>query len=159
MTVAVWQIEGAGAVERGAHTYVEQMVQLLPRMMMGLLIGGFGQVLVPRSLVSQWLGDSAGFKGILIATGVGAVAPGGPMVAFPLVVVLHKAGASPAAVIAFVTAWANLAFHRILIWELSVLGPEITLVRYLSSISLGIIAGLIAMPLARAVGYKSEEAS
>lgn len=56
-----------------------------------LLISGFIQVLVPHALVKRWLGKSAGIKGVFVATGVGALTPGGPMLAFPLVIVLRNA--------------------------------------------------------------------
>ncbi len=140
-----WWLKGQSALERAMVSYGEQIILLLPRMSAALLISGFVQVLVPRELVAKWLGSAAGFKGIFIAAGVGALTPGGPMLAFPLVIVLRNAGASTISLITFITSWATLAFHRILTWELPLLGPEFALVRYISSIPLGIIAGLMIM--------------
>ena len=148
-----WFLRGDEGVENGTINYANQMLFLLPRLVAGLLVSGFTQILVPRSVIASWLGDKSGFKGILVATAVGAVSPGGPMVAFPLVLVLRNGGASAASLIAFMTAWVTLSFHRVITWEISLMGPEIATVRYLSSISLAIIAGLLAAPLARAIGY------
>lgn len=149
---------GVEGLERGTDNYANQMLFLLPRLIAGLLVSGFTQVLVPRSMITTWLGDKSGFKGILTATAIGSVAPGGPMVAFPLVLVLRNGGASTSSLVAFMTAWVTLSFHRVITWEISLMGPEIATVRYLSSISLAIIAGLLAIPLARAAGLKTREA-
>jgi len=140
-----WWLKGLSTLELAIKSYADQLLMLVPRMLAALLISGFIQVLVPRRLVAKWLGSAAGFKGIFIAAGVGALTPGGPMLAFPLVIVLRNAGASTISLITFITSWATLAFHRILMWELPFLGPEFALVRYISSIPLGIIAGLMLM--------------
>jgi len=151
-----WWLEGPPAVEASLNNYVDQILNLIPRMSAALLIGGFIQVLVPRSLVARWLGDGAGVRGILIATTVGALTPGGPMLAFPLVVVLRNAGASLTSVITFVTAWAVLGVHRIVMWELPFMGTEFAAVRYISSIPLPIIAGLTIMAIVRFLGERDD---
>jgi uncharacterized membrane protein YraQ (UPF0718 family) len=154
-----WWLKGASALETAAGSYADQMLVLLPRMSAALLISGFIQVLVPRGLVAKWLGGAAGFKGVFIAAGVGALTPGGPMLAFPLVVVLRNAGASNVSLITFLTSWSTLAFHRILMWELPLLGPEFAFVRYVSSIPLGIMAGLMVMMATSLTGRKNGEKS
>lgn len=143
--VLCWEFKGPEAVELSFENYVDQILLVVPRMSAALLISGFVQVLVPRGLVQKWLGTGAGLRGILAAATVGALTPGGPMLAFPLVLVLRNAGASLTSLITFLTAWATLGFHRILMWELPFLGPEFAFVRYVSSIPLGIIAGLTVM--------------
>jgi uncharacterized membrane protein YraQ (UPF0718 family) len=155
MGILCWKLKGPAAVEDSLQNYVSQIINLIPRMSAALLIGGFIQVLVPRSLVARWLGDGAGFRGILIATAVGAATPGGPMLAFPLVVVLRNAGASLTAVITFVTAWAVMGVHRIVMWELPFMGTEFAAIRYLSSIPLPIIAGLTIMVILKFVGDRN----
>lgn len=152
MGVLCWWLDGPAAVEASIDNYVDQILNLIPRMSAALLIGGFIQVLVPRSLVARWLGDGAGFRGILIATGVGALTPGGPMLAFPLVLVLRNAGASLTSLITFITAWAVLGIHRIVMWELPFMGTEFAAVRYISSIPLPIIAGLTIMLITHFIG-------
>ena len=143
--IACWQLKGPSAVEASLHSYVDQILVVLPRMAAALLISGFVQVLVPHDLVKRWLGKSAGLKGVFVATGVGALTPGGPMLAFPLVIVLRNAGASTASLITFLTAWATLGFHRVLMWELPLLGPNFAAVRYLASIPLPFVAGAIVL--------------
>tara|TARA_R110001606_G_scaffold52085_1_gene129145 strand:- start:81 stop:680 length:600 start_codon:yes stop_codon:yes gene_type:complete len=157
MGVLCWYLDGPDAVEASLDNYVSQILNLIPRMSAAVLIGGFIQVLVPRSLVARWLGDGAGFRGILIATGVGALTPGGPMLAFPLVLVLRNSGASLTSVITFITAWAVLGIHRIVMWELPFMGTEFAAVRYISSIPLPIIAGLTIMLITHFIGDRKPD--
>jgi uncharacterized membrane protein YraQ (UPF0718 family) len=148
--ILCWQLQGSDALEASLQSYVVQLGVVLPRMAAALLISGFIQVLVPHDLVRRWLGKSAGLKGVCVATGVGALTPGGPMLAFPLVIVLRNAGASTAALITFLTSWATLGFHRILMWELPLLGSNFASVRYLASIPLPFVAGAIVLACASA---------
>lgn len=140
-----WWLKGPRAVELALHDYAGQIALMIPRMSAALLIAGFAQVLIPRELVTKWLGSGAGIRGIFIATLVGALTPGGPMLAFPLIVLLRQSGASTTSLITFATAWATLGFHRILMWELPFLGTEFAFVRYIASIPLPIIAGLTVL--------------
>ncbi len=81
------------------------------------------------------------------------------MIAFPLVVVLRNSGASTACLVAFMTSWATLGIHRVITWEIPLLGPEIAGVRFIALLSLAIIAGLLAAPLALAIGYNPRKAA
>jgi uncharacterized membrane protein YraQ (UPF0718 family) len=140
-----WWLKGPATLQATLQDYVWQLLDLVPRMSGALMIGGFVQVLVPRGMISEWLGDGAGARGVFIAHGVGAMTPGGPILAFPLIAVLANSGASLASVITFATSWATLGLHRIVMWELPFLGTGFALVRYLASIPLGIIAGLTVL--------------
>ncbi len=140
-----WWLRGPQAIELALDDYAHQIAVMIPRMSAALLIAGFAQVLIPRELVTKWLGSGAGIRGIFIATVAGALTPGGPMLAFPLVVLLRQSGASTTSLITFTTAWATLGFHRILMWELPFLGTEFAFVRYISSTPLPIIAGLTVL--------------
>lgn len=121
--------------------------RILPQMIGGLLVGGFVQVLVPRDLVSRWLGRESGFRGIAIATLAGAITPGGPIISFPLVVALGAAGADIGALVAYVTAWSAIGLNRIIIWELPFMGSEFALWRFLVSLPLPVVAALIVRRL------------
>ena len=153
--ILCWRLKGIAAVEASFQDYVGQLGVVAPRMTAAILISGFIQVLVPHALVTRWLGKSAGIKGVFVATGVGALTPGGPMLAFPLVIVLRNAGASTASLITFLTSWATLGFHRILMWELPFLGPNFAAVRYLASVPLPFVAGAIALAYASAADRRA----
>ena len=49
--------------------------------------------------------------------------------------------------IAFLTAWSVFAFHRVLIYEITLMGWRFSAVRLISSLILPPLAGLLAMIL------------
>ena len=106
-------------------------------------------MLVPGEPVARYIGPDSGFPALLVASVVGGFVPGGPILSFPLVVVLYKAEAGLPQLIAFLTAWSVFAFHRVLIYELTIMGWRFSAVRLLSSLVLPPIAGLLAMALSQ----------
>jgi uncharacterized protein len=125
----------------------ERFLEIMPRIALALLAAGFIGVLIPSEPVARHIGPDSGFPGVLLASVVGGFIPGGPILSFPLVVVLYKAGAGLPQVIAFLTAWSVFAFHRVLIYEINLMGWRFSAVRLISSIILPPLAGLIAMAL------------
>ena len=94
-------------------------ISLIPIVIAGILLGGFIQVLLPSKIIAKWLGAESGFKGIVIATILGAVTPGGPLISFPLVLALRSAGADIGPLLSYITAWSCIALNRTLIWEIA----------------------------------------
>lgn len=91
-------------------------------------------------------------RGILLAAGAGALTPSGPFVAMPLAAVLARGGAGPGPLVAYVTGWALLALHRLLAWEMPMLGVRFALLRWSVSLALPVLAGLAARLLTRGPG-------
>lgn len=129
---------------RGATTAARLFVMVLPNMMVGFLLGGMVQVLLPRELLAGYAGENSGFVGLLIATVAGSITPGGPFIQFPLVASLWKSGAGIGPITAYITAWALLGVQRILVWEAPIMGWNYVLIRFLATISLPFIAGYVA---------------
>jgi uncharacterized protein len=125
----------------------ERFLEIMPRIALALLAAGFIGVLIPSEPVARHIGPDSGFPGVLLASVVGGFIPGGPILSFPLVVVLYKAGAGLPQVIAFLTAWSVFAFHRVLIYEINLMGWRFSAVRLISSVILPPLAGLLAMAL------------
>ncbi len=123
--------------------------QIIPQLIAGLLIGGLVTRLVSRDKVARWLGGASGITGLLLATFAGLMTPGGPFTSFPMVYALWIAGADAGALIAFISAWSLLGFNRLIVWELPLLGVEFTTIRYLVSLPLPIVTGLMARGLVR----------
>ncbi|MCL6709235.1 permease [Pseudomonas sp. R2.Fl] len=140
-------MKGTEAVSARVVDAGYQIVSLLPHLVLGLLIAAAVTVLVPRHRVARWLGADSGMKGLLVATFIGAVMPGGPFASFPLVFALSQAGADIGALIAFLIAWAAIGVNRLVIWEIPFMGLEFSTLRFLSSLPLPIIAGVIARVL------------
>jgi uncharacterized membrane protein YraQ (UPF0718 family) len=91
-------------------------------------------------------------RGILLASGLGMVTPAGPFVAMPIAAVMLRSGAGVAPVIAFLTAWALLALHRLVAWEIPILGWRLAALRYGVSLAIPVLAGLAARSLRGLVG-------
>jgi uncharacterized membrane protein YraQ (UPF0718 family) len=117
---------------------------IAPRLPFALVAAECLGRLLPPEVVSAWIGAGTGFTGVLIASGVGAALPGGPMLAFPLAIALLRAGAGPEALVALITAWSLVAINRTLLFELPLLGTRFTAWRLAVCSPLSIIAGLLA---------------
>ena len=154
-TVIIWLIAlivGAIAFSRpgklhiqGMKKSLEYVLMMLPRIFLAVLISGFFSVILPADLVAAWLGKEAGLKGILIASLVGGLTPGGPLISFPIVFILFKNGAAIPPLVAFLTAWSVFAFHRIIAYEIPLVGVRFAAVRILSSVILPPLAGILAL--------------
>lgn len=147
--VAVWARSGNQAVIDRAMDSLWLLLQISPIIVAAMLIGGYVQVLVPKEFVKKWLGAESGLKGQLIATVAGAITPGGPFAAFPMVLVLYRSGASFAICVNYLTAWSVLGINRILIWEIPFFESEFIVLRVLASLPLALIAGYSAQWLFR----------
>ena len=82
-------------------------------------------------------------KGMLIASAAGALTPGGPYVSLPIAVSLSTAGASLGCVVAYLVAWTMWGLNG-LAFEISVLGPRLTLAKRLSTLIFPLVAGMLA---------------
>jgi uncharacterized membrane protein YraQ (UPF0718 family) len=113
------------------------------------LAAGFAEVLIPHAWVNQYLGADSGLRGILLGSAAGVVTPAGPFVSMPVAAVMLRAGAGPGPVVAFLTGWSLLALHRLVAWEVPILGLRFALLRYLACLALPLLAGLLARALFR----------
>lgn len=84
---------------------------------------------------------------------VGAILPGGPMLAFPLALVLLKAGTGIPQLIALLTAWSALTIQRLLLYEVPLLGGRFAWTRFLSSLLLPLVTGLLSWFIIWATGW------
>ena len=116
---------------------------LLPAMVVAFIAAGLiGQVL-PREMLTHWMGEESGLRGLIIATLGGSITPGGPFIQFPLVATLLKAGAGVAPLMAFITAWSLVSISRFLIWEVPLLGWRLAGARILASLFIPIALGVL----------------
>jgi uncharacterized membrane protein YraQ (UPF0718 family) len=132
---------------------------MLLKVMAGCLIGAFVARLLSRELVARWVGSESGFSGLLIATVVGAVLPGGPVTIYPVASAFVAIGADVGATIAFVTSWTLIGYSRALVWELPFFGSDFVIWRIIISLPLPLIAGLLGRFLAQTAGARWGEPS
>ena len=127
----------------GMKAAVAMTIEIIPLLVCAFLIAGMVQVLLPRDLLSRWVGMESGMRGILIGTVAGGLTPGGPFVSLPIAAGLLRSGASVGTMIAFLTAWSLWAVAR-LPMEVGILGWKLTLIRVASTFFFPPIAGLVA---------------
>jgi len=131
----------------GLREGVLDFFRLLPRIAAGVIGAGFIAEVLPKALVATWIGPQSGFLGVLIATIGGALTPGGPVVGFSIGAAALKSGAGAPQVIAYSTAWALYALHRLVIWEVPLMPARAVWLRAAASLPLPFIAAALAMAL------------
>ena len=114
-----------------------------PRLLLGFTLGGLIKVLIPSSLIMEWLGPASGLKGILIASYAGIFMTGGPYVTLPVVTALYSAGAGAGPVIAFLVSVPSVSIVNLFSWSLPFLGGRIALTRYTIGFFIPPIIGLV----------------
>ncbi len=142
-------MRGRVLLNNGARDGAVEFILLLPRIAIGVIGSGFVAEVLPKALIAPWLGPESGFTGVVIATLGGALTPGGPVVGFSIGAAALKSGAGAPQVIAYSTAWALYAIHRLLIWEVPMMPARIVWLRAAVSLPLPFIAAAAAMVLAK----------
>ena len=112
-------------------------------LLLGFLLAGLLDVLIPQPVLSRWLGSERLGQGILVGWIAGLLMPGGPYVFFPVAANLVKSGAAPGALIALLTAKTLVSPIRMLTYEAPLLGWPLTLARFVPGVLLPPIMGLI----------------
>lgn len=134
---------GEGEHLAGLKSAFTMILEILPLLLFAFIVAGMVQILLPKELLSKWIGAESGIRGILIGSVAGGLAPGGPYVSLPIVAGLLKSGAGIGTMVSFLTGWSIWAVGR-LPMEIGILGWKFTLIRVLSTLIFPPIAGLIA---------------
>jgi uncharacterized membrane protein YraQ (UPF0718 family) len=141
--------DGVGVAQAILVEDIELFLTILPKVAAGCLIGALVRLLVPREVIVRWVGEGSGLAGLAIATAVGAIFPGGPFTIFPLAGAFMLSGADRGSAAAFVTGWLLLGVNRAIIWELPFFGADFVALRFLISLPLPLLAGLMARSVDR----------
>ena len=113
-------------------------------LLLGFMLAGFIEVLLPKATLLRWMGAESGFRGIATGWVAGLLVPGGPYVSFPIAAGLMRAGVGAGPLIAFIAAKTLLSPVRMFTYEAPLLGWPLTLARFLP--------GLLVPPLLGVVG-------
>jgi uncharacterized protein len=130
--IIVGYYQGKGQHVHGIRLAVNTTLQILPLLICSFLVAGMVQVLLPQELVSAWVGEAAGLRGLLIGTAAGVLTPGGPYVSLPLAAGFLQAGAGIGTMVAFLTGWGLGSLSRMPM-QVGILGWKFTLI-YLASV-------------------------
>lgn len=134
-----------GSFTGGLQRAVEQFAKLVPRMLCALIAAGFVAKLIPTDLISRFLGADAGVLGVVIGACSGILIPAGPFISFSIAATFASDGASTPALVAFITAWSVFALHRMVIYEIPLLGLSFVRLRLISVFLMPLIAGMITL--------------
>lgn len=145
----VWLRGGSELLREGLGNGGSLLAQSALLIAVSFVAAGLAQALVPKQAVSTALGADSGLRGILLATGAGVLTPSGPFVAIPIAAAMERSGAGLAPLVAYVSAWGLLAVHRLVAWEIPILGSQLALLRWGVCLVLPIAAGLLARALTR----------
>jgi uncharacterized membrane protein YraQ (UPF0718 family) len=131
----------------GLQASGELVLQNMFRVAMALLAAGFLGQILPQETISHLLGGESGMRGILIAWAIGGFTPGGPILTFPVIVALSKAGAGLPALVTYLTAWSVLGFQRVIMFEWPMMGRRFVINRLIAAFFLPPISGIITLLL------------
>jgi uncharacterized membrane protein YraQ (UPF0718 family) len=127
----------------GLRTAAGMFLTLLPLLCFAYIIAGMIQSLLPQDTLSRWVGAESGYRGILLGSFAGALAPGGPFICFPIVAGLARSGAGVGTVVAFVAGWSLWGINRLPL-EFGILGWRLACIRIASTLIFPPLAGVIA---------------
>ena len=124
---ALWTLRHLQRVAPEKMSHVKTDVRhlflmMLPRTIIGLVGAGFMAELLPQDQVRALFGAGSGLIGVMLASVLGALVPGGPVVAFAVGAAALKAGAGVAALLGFVTGWSIFSMTRTLTHEAAMMG-------------------------------------
>ncbi len=132
------------------------LIETLPIFIVASFLAGWVDAWVDRDLVTRFLTGRNLLVGLIIVTCVGIITPGPIYSIFPIVYVLKKKGVDSHYLIAFMTGQTLMGPLRIPL-ELHYLGLNFFIFRLISSVVLGIFAGLCAYPLSARLNKALDE--
>lgn len=141
--VIIGYSKGEGQHITGLKSALKMTIDILPLLVFAFIAAGMVQVLLPQELMSRWVGEESGLRGILIGTVAGGLTPGGPYVSLPLAAGLLRAGAGVGTMVAFISAWSLWAVARMPM-EFGIMGWRFTLVRLACTFFFPPVAGFLA---------------
>ena len=145
--LAIAYAKGEGRHLAGLKSGMGMLLAVAPMLILAFVVAGMVPALIPPELLRRWVGAESGFRGIMVGTLAGGLAPGGPYVVFPVVALLLKAGAGVGTMVAFLAGWSVARVPM----EVGILGWKFTLVRLACTFFFPPVAGLIARALFRGV--------
>ncbi len=143
LALVIWQLQGMMLVLDGLGSGLRILWTTLPLLIAAFLTAGLIQALITEQTIRYWLGSQSGWRGLFLACLAGALIPGGPYVYYPIAAALLKSGAGLGVLVSFVLAKNLWSISRIPL-EIALLGPKVATTRYLITLIIPPILGLLA---------------
>lgn len=112
------------------------------RLLLGFLLGGFVQVLIPRGLIAQWLGPESGVISLFIGSYAGLIMTGGAYVTMPVIASIYEAGAGAGPIIALLAASQMIRIQGLFVLHIPFFGARLAVTRFAICFILPPIIGL-----------------
>ena len=141
LVIIAFALGGFSSVSEGFFSAGERFISVFPLLVIAFTVAGFVSILIPNQIVSRWLGKEAGWKGPFLGSLLGAMVPGGPFFFYPLMAALTVSGANVGTMISFVAAKTLWNIARLPI-EIAFVGIELTVIRFLITFPIPILAGV-----------------
>ncbi len=135
-------IKDRAKTERVLMIALKSFFRILPTVVAIVILIGLLLGFVPKSVISEIVGEQAGFKGILVVAILGAILHIPSLISFPLASSLLKSGASVTAIAVFITTLTMIGIVTLPL-EMRELGKKIALLRNGMSFVIAIVIGLI----------------
>lgn len=150
--ILIGYFRGQGQHITGLKAALSMTIEILPLLIFAFIVAGMMQTLIPNEIISKWIGEGSGLRGIFIGTVAGGIMPGGPYVSLPVAGGFLRTGASIGTMVAFLTGWSLWAIAR-LPMDIGILGWKFTFVRLACTFFFPPIAGLLANALFGKINY------
>jgi len=128
--------------EQSIGVAVKSFIRILPTVFIIIVIIGLLMSFVPPDQISRFIGEQAGFGGLLAIAALGAVLYIPAIISFPLAASLLQSGAAVASVAAFITTLTMIGLVTLPL-EIKELGKKMAFLRNGLSFIIAIVIALI----------------
>jgi uncharacterized protein len=132
----------------GLNEAKKMFLNVLPLLVFAFIIVGYISVLLPKESLQALVGESSGWKGLIIGPVVGALFQGGPFAFFPMYGAIFRDSVSTGTAVAMITAWGMINVGH-LPYEFTFLGPRFVALKYCFYLAIPSLTGLLASLLFR----------
>lgn len=130
-----------GRTKQAMGVAVKSFVWILPTVFMIIVIIGLLMAFAPPEVISRFIGEQAGFGGLLAIAALGAVLHIPALISFPLAASLLQSGAGVASVAAFITTLTMIGAVTLPL-EIKELGRKMAFLRNGLSFIIAVIIAL-----------------
>ena len=127
----------------GVQEAMKMFWNVLPLLICAFIIVGFLDLLLPRETLQSWMGDEAGWRGLVTGSVIGALVQGGPFAFFPLFDAVFRDSVTTGTAVAMITAWGMINVGH-LPYELAFLGPRFMALKYSLYLAVPALTGALA---------------
>ncbi len=130
------------AAKAGISGAVQTFIGMFTLIFAALLIANAISILIPTELITNYLGEESGIRGIVGGGLLAGFLQGGPYAVYPIIKSLYDKGAHISVVISMLMGYGAIGIGRVA-YGLAFFDPKIVGLRVLLALPVPIITGLI----------------